>query len=728
MKRGKRHAAGAAILTALLAAQPSQAADAPPPKPPETKPQSLPSGVTSAPPAESTEGGMAWWSPANLLPTDTKLDNASSRIFLPGTWTGDLDLAYDSYRQRTQIEGIPDSSLDGRLATTGVTVRNQGFAILDPRLLTGSLGLRFGVEKNWQEAFGARTTEHGKLIGYDLESLFLQEKPYNGTFLANQSQNVFSRSFGGTTRTENRSASLIFHWREDSVLREKEILPYFNANLEVRQEHLKERTANAGQTFDRDEHRDLVRLNGHNGWTTADLDFSFEGIRLDNIVYPAGSYRSETANVDYSLDFGPGLNRRWDNHVTYSSRKGTSEDLTLLTLGERLNIDHYDNLSSNYYYDFTSQQVLQGSATSNSLGAGLNHRLYQNLNSSVGVSGARLTLPTGDIDTAAVQAAFDYNHAVPLGGNLSTWFAGAVAFTENKLQSSVVPVVDASYIVPPQLGAGTSILLADRNIVTDTIVVVDVKGGSRITTVEGVDYTVLVEGDQTRILPQPTSAIIVPGDLLEISYVFNVDPSSKFRTDSRSVGLDLDWRWIAFSVAHEETLQTPLAGTDSSFLSDRRRDSAKMQLRGDWDALSGRADAGVTRYNYTQLVYDEVRFGEQVTYRFAGEWLPGSWLFDLSANQVRADYELPVRRSDGRSVTLNVDWNSYGGWWVNGSLSHRTLRDTELPSDDIKEAMLRVRRTWYKLDIFGSVGYADRLRGGVHTTNANLHFSAVRRF
>jgi hypothetical protein len=390
---------------------------------------------------------------------------------------------------------------------------------------------------------------------------------------------------------------------------------------------------------------------------------------------------------------------------------------------ERISIDHYQNLSTGYNYGFTQLTSESGTATVHTGGMQLQHRLYDNLFSNLGVNAAQQTLPNGRISTSGGRAAFNYTHGIPWHGLLSAALAGSEQVTDSRLQSSQIAVANAAYQAPSAFGGGASILLADSFIVTESIVVVDVRGGARLPTTPGVDYVVVTDGNRTSIVPQSTSVVIQPGDPLEVSYVFNLDPSLKFQTSSRSMSLGADWRWIGASVSHDESLQHRLSGNEGLFLTDRRSDSARMELRGDWDYLRARADAVASHYDYTNLVYDELRFGQHVSYSARANLLLG-----LSADESRTDYELTQRRSEARSLRLDVDWAGPSGWFTTAYLSRRSLHDTQMPTDIVTEAVVRVRRRWTKLTVAGALGLVERDRGGVETTNLYFNVSAVREF
>ncbi len=68
-------------------------------------------------------------------------------------------------------------------------------------------------------------------------------------------------------------------------------------------------------------------------------------------------------NLNYSLDFGPTLNRRWDSRINYLSRSGAGMSESILYADERLRIDHFKNLSTSYEYLLVDTEA-QGYRTS----------------------------------------------------------------------------------------------------------------------------------------------------------------------------------------------------------------------------------------------------------------------------------------------------------------------------------------------------------------------------
>ena len=228
--------------------------------------------------------------------------------------------------------------------------------------------------------------------------------------------------------------------------------------------------------------------------------------------------------------------------------------------------------------------------------------------------------------------------------------------------------------------------------------------------------------NRTSLVPLPSSAVMLPGDLLNVSYTYLVPAAARYRTVSRSASLAVDWDWFGFSFSHDETDQTPLAGTESSLLSDQRRDSALAYVRGVWDTLEGRVTARALRYDSTRLSYDEQRLDELLTYN------PYENLqFALSGSQYRTVYRDPPYTTKGNTIRIDASY-FWGGWTATGHGAWRRYDDSRSPSETLYEAGLRVRRSWLKLDLLAAAGFQQRTRGNVTSRNAILHVGAVRRF
>jgi len=639
-------------------------------------------------------------------------------------WTGTLGFTFDDQEQRIRASGSPTQTFSNRLLTESATISQDNFAIIDPRLFTGSLMLGVSFQQGWQESLGLSQHETATLDTYSFDGTFLPESPYNLNLFAMRSQNTYVQPSGSATHSDIQNQGIAFQLRETSILRDREILPYFSANFRAFQQYEKQTTTFGGQSFKQNDRRDQIAFGFQNGGENSDLTFQYQYTKLDNFAYTDGSYNSQNANAYYSLDFGPTLNWRSDSRLNYYSRSGATlgSNLDTLDINEFLTIDHSTNLSSIYNYQLTHQSAEVGTATTQSFGAQYNQQVFHNLSLTEGLTAIYSALPGGTISSAGASASFNYGHAVPWDGQLTLAGGGGYLVTSSQVPSGVVPVVDAPYVVPPNVGAGAAILLRDRNIDTASIVVVVLKGATRVTAVLDVDYTVQVDGDRTSLVPLATSALMQPGDPLNVSYVFQVAPNSKFQTTSGSASIGIDWPWFGFNLSHDQTDQTPLSGGDDTFLLSERRDAGLVYVRGIWDEFQVRAGAGVTSYDSLRLTYVERRFDVFMTYA------PYQNLnFNLSLNESRTNYQLPVHSTTNDAVRFDTQW-SWGPWQTSAYASWRRFVDTEQPTETVAEAGVRLRRTWTKLDVNFVAAIQQRTKGEIVSPNGIIHLAVVRRF
>lgn len=716
MTAGRRRSAVPLAMLAMLAA-PARATDLPAQPPPDAPLVRPATGTADAEPAAGSSGLLApfrqlgvesWWDVLQLQP-----------------WTGTIGFTFDDQEQRVKSAGSPTQVFSSRLLTESFTLGNDNFSILSPQLFTGSLGFGFTLQQAWLRALGNEQYQHATLDNYAFDGTFLPETAYNFELFAVRSQNTYVQPSGSTTRTDITNQGLALRLREDSILRDREILPYFSANLRAFDQYEKQTTTLGGQSFAQNDRRQQVAVDFTNGTETSDLSAQYQYTLLDNYAYTPGSYHSQNANGLYSVDFGPTLNWRSDSRVNYYERTGAAElsNLTTLEVNEFLTIDHDVDHSSNYNYQLTRQAAPVGNATTQSGGVQFNQQLFRNLALTEGATALDSSLPGGTIKAYGVAGNLSYGHAVPWEGQLSLSGGGGYLVTSTQVPSGLVDVVDAPYVVPPTTGAGASILLRDRNILIQTIVVVVLKsGGVRVTATLGVDYTILVDGDRTSIVPQPTSALMQPGDPLNVSYTYQVSPSSKFQTVSGSASFGIDWPWGGFSYSHDQNDQTPLSGSDGSLLVSETRDTGVVYLRGVWDTYQVRAGAGYVRYDSSRLSYVERRLDQ-----FVGYYPYLNLQFNLAANESRTDYEQPSHVTTNNSVRLDAQW-SWGPWQTTGYAGWRSYTDTQQPSETITEAGFRVRRLWTKLDVNVVAALQYRTRGNVSSPNGIVHINIVRRF
>src|ERR1019366_4930884 len=112
--------------------------------------------------------------------------------------------------------------------------------------------------------------------------------------------------------------------------------------------------------------------------------------------------------------------------------------------------------------------------------------------------------------------------------------------------SGPIAVVDEQHTAPPFFGPGIGFTLNNPFAVTASIVMFDTRGGARIPTTAGVDYTIVSQGQLTQIVILPTTVVILPGDPLTVSYSYVVAPNGRYSTTTWSAGAGVTFGWMAF--------------------------------------------------------------------------------------------------------------------------------------------------------------------------------------
>lgn len=645
---------------------------------------------------------------------------AAQPAFGFGRWGADVEFDFEKNDQRTKIDATSFEFSKTRYEER-LRARNRGFFIVDPRLFRGNLEGTFGLFQEEDRVDSEGLFRNGTLLGYSFDGLILPEKPYFVTLFANRNQSVVTREFGGRSEITFESRGGTFNLREHSILRDLGF-PYFSATLGARQERLKEETTALGQTLRRDELRTILSFSASKGFETADLDVRYEFTDLDDREGVIGSFRTHQATVLYSLDFGPTLNRRWDSRLQYLKRTGRNPG-AFLSADEELRLDHRENLFTDYRYLLTRNETETGDTTTHTGIALVQHRLYESLTSRFTANGTLQDFPTGERTSYYGDADFDYRRSVPSAGQLFAGTGARYRIDDNRFSLPLVAVVDEPHVAPTPIGGGAGFLLDNPFVVASTIDVVDTRGGARLPTTLGVDYLVVQEGDFTRIIPLVSSLVILAGDPLAVSYSFEVNPSLKFSTLSWHGSAGVDYRWIAFSAAHQQSDQTRLSGRDGRFLDDRRQDTFRLDLRRERQRTRALATAEYEIFDGSRLEFTAWRFSQFVSFR------PGfDLLLGLSAQESFTEFTLPRRRTDTYSARGTVDWSPLARLSVTGFLGLRAFDDSEVPSETIREAGVKGRWILGKLEVAPTFTWSDRERGPTETTNLRFDLRVIRRF
>jgi len=673
-------------------------------------------GAAAIVPASESGGRLAKW---------MGVDADNVKWLRLGSWEGNVGFSYSG----TQTEfgnGLLNST--SRLTTEYLSVRNQNFSILDPRLLVGSLGVTFGLEQQQTTTGDQTQTQRGDLKGYAFNATLLGEKPIYARMWATRVEGYTTLPFVGTQNSTESSYGGSINLLQTSFLRDLEILPYFDATLEAYQLHLLQ-TFNYGTTTSSfDQTQNVVSLSAHNGTDTSDLNGSLQYVDFLYPTFPQGAYHSLGGNVYYSGDYGADLGTTWISSIAYNDRSGDLP-LEMFTVGQALTIHHNSDVQSNYQYNLFQQSSNGFNTVNQNASAGLFANVWRHLQVTASATGMHNSYSAGTVEGASGSLGLDYTRKLPGNGQFGVNLQGNYSRVSDNLTTGDVSIVEEAHSAPPILGVGSGIALNNAYVVDSSIVVVDTRGGARLPTTVNVDYTVVADGNKTRILVLPTSRVIQPNDPLAISYTYALPAQATYHNSSESVTVSLDYGWLGLTYNHTQTQSPSFTQAGVQFVGDSTSDSLLGSLHWTTDVLNVGFIANEIRFDSASLAYNTQ------TYSAGIGWTP-SWLFGLngSAGWTTTDYSLPFPRTSGAS-TARVDLNFYPmEGWINDTATmtlfayRNRITDSLLPTQTMTAAGANFNYTLGKLTLLASGQYGQFQYGSSTVKNTQFNLSLNRRF
>jgi hypothetical protein len=649
-------------------------------------------------------------------------------------WQGELEGTIEYDREESKTKGSPRERFENTVAQEILTLRNPAIHLYDPRLLTLSVEGSFGL-------FQERLTEtdgevgdfhHGTLLGYDLLLQVLPGEPLALRLFANRTQShlPLGRPGASDIDTENRGATVEARW-----------LPV-PSTLTVRQELLDEESRVEGVVGRRDETRTYVTYEGFRGFVDAELDLRYEFLDLDDHVFPSLSYQSHEGVVGYGLDFGPEGTWHWFSRLRGYTRHGgsfqgvASTDLTTLLVDELLQIDHTETLRSHYRYLFVSTDTTGGRADTHTATVGVRHQLYDSLLTLGTAEGIYQDLEHGSKDVASARLDLLYTKRLPAGGRLRAGLGGSVAYEDDRFEEAETFVPQEVHVAATPFAL--SIRLRNSFVIEGSITVTKTAlgplpvgclppPGPPIPLVAGQDYTIRTVGSITEIVPVPCSTSSVginPGDTIAVDYSFAVSPDLTFVTLGWRADVEVDYGWIRAYAAYDSSDQERVSGFAGPFLDDQRIALVGVELRHDGEGLTASALGEARRYDSTHLAYDTLRFAQSVTLSLWDRDLTLSLFADQALDEFRSQDRTSWRVTGRATLTYLLGDNLQ----VEAALGAQYLDDSLFPTEEVREAGLRVRWRIRKLEITPSVFYYDRRRGDVDTSELRAMLQVIRRF
>jgi len=680
-----------------------------------------------------------------------------------GDWSGSLGLQYMHGEQTTSTANA--GSFGNKTNTYGEMLRisNAGFYVLSPLLFTGGLSADLQLTQDTSTGAGADSALTGKTIGYAFDGTFLSQKSYPVNVFARKTQIQLVQDYGARVVGLTTGKGIVFNLHQDSILNDMGY-PWTEGVLELSQEGNQTTTTSFDRTQTTDEQLKTVRMRATKGFETADLTFDYYANNRQSALAEQVPFKSQLANLSYSLDFGPTLNRRLDSTLSYQARQGDGES-TSISSSNQLQLGHRKNLSSSYGYTVTQQTADDATVLSQSANAAVSHQLYRNLSTNLGINAGNRSLTGGSSRNYGGTISQAYQHSVPGDGSFSANWSRGYGIQKSAGDVSEIPVIEEKHLVTQPLTNRVGFKTSRDNVVTSKPVRVYyyiVATAILQLLTEGADYTLETRGNQTWIIPEPTSLWFVGApDPIELraSYNYQVDPNASSTTQSKGYGFGLDYGWINGSFGKNQSIETPQGVTGTRFLQNSEQQFVQIGLRGDiretqtsadftyetslatnevknqikltgvltWDNVYEMQDSVNIQIHQSKYTLPDVRTSRLLAAQATLQWPEQTLRLSLFANH--SAYFAPGLRTDSTlSVNSSLYWRSESGWRHGVGVDWaRRQRDTA-PAEFLVQLKTRSSAVLGKLTLNADLAYGQWLNADSRSVSQSVNLSAERQF
>lgn len=390
--------------------------------------------------------------------------------------------------------------------------------VFDPMLMTYAVGLGLGLNQQEFESETLSGNYSGRMSNYLLNMSFLPTKPYPFSVHMDKNESVMSRGFQSPLRMENTSTGvygklrvpgwpMTYSWNRNEFEQSSDVAA------------IQDGFRRTSERFNYTVRHDFSERSR----------FSFRAT-LQDVMQEGGSFsrdeKAKSYRLQHNYGFGKNNQHSLDSYVSYVKRVSLF-DSEVFDWQENVRLRHSASLSTFYNANFSRNTF--ANAESETIGgvAGLNHRLYDNFNTSASVFMSKSEFSSGsESRSQGGNLRFDYYRNNPWG-RLSSYYDVRLTSRESDGGTGTDIVTDEFHIFSDPL----PVELEKRNIIVDTIVVTN-NDGTEIYE-EGVDgdYTVLQIGDRVELIidteDDDPPNISEDGQELLVDYLYEVEGSSQ---------------------------------------------------------------------------------------------------------------------------------------------------------------------------------------------------------
>lgn len=555
---------------------------------------------------------------------------------------------------------------------------------------------------------GSETTRHEsqELLRYLAQVNFLSSKPYNATFSASQDHTYRDYDSFSTYTVDSTRYGGRVSWTTDTLS--------LNADAGYREEQMTglNGTTEISETF-ANFHGTHKRKRGQSTLFYRFSEFSnllnFGG-RQDSVSHTIGGSDSET--------FGRRDQVTTTTGASYSQYEYTGNETETITANESITVHHRPKLDSYLNFNLGHSRLHPVTSTVLQGEAGVRHRLYDSLTSTLEVHGSydRNSGPSVRATNSRYGVGVHENYTKRLStwGRLSLGGSFTVDHEEHDATGLILTVFDEPHtIYLPTDPDYRPVFLRNPRVLPGSVVVRGPRGYAQ----RNVDYELVAVGELTELRLIPTSVILLNKDEISVTYesesLFNAEyeafnGSAQVRLDLfNRLGLYGRLNWLE-DTAPEQTLTQRLTdwvgGVDFN-----------------WRWLRTGAEYEDYDSNFTQ--YEAWRFFQNTTFPVSESSTLG---FDFS----QSFYRYPDGNDQDRYqflTRLNTQLTRSVAWYVEGGYSIQNVAGA-----DQDYGMARTGLTWTRGKLSMRTGYDynyQSTRSGPSTEQRDRHhfFACLKR-
>jgi hypothetical protein len=613
-------------------------------------------------------------------------DALSQAVTLTGI-DGAFELGSEISHQETKSPSGPTRVFDRYRFDEAIRLGLEGY-VLTPQLLDFHLGGSFGLRQELLEGSSDSGRSNSTLLGYDANFTLFPMKPVSLFLFGNRFEDELVQNFGTDTETLNETLGTAIRLSNR----------WFPSTISAEQLRSKSESTDGFFRSKRDETRRLLRYDGNHVSETIQARLSARAEDVDDSsVPPVGDYRIYESDAEFSYRWGPYFEKYWRVSGGYFERRGEFS-FRDSDASSAFYWDPTETLATRFEYDFDRFESPGEKTSINTVIVSMNHQLYESVWTNLNFLYDRTDRAAGVRSAYGSNASVNYEKQLPWNSRLLFDFGARYRFEDRDFDEDQTISTGEDLSITSVTGN----FLSNRNVVSTSIEVFENRGGALL--IPGFDYVVDEIGDRTSIDPLLGGSIGI-GDIVFVDYVYTSDPSGQIaRTGLRfRVGWDADW--IALSYEHGEADETLIKGEDQP-LQNSRADTVRLDLSGEWGALTASADALYRSEDTGNTEYDEVAFGQELA------WNPRSSLrFSTIVRHTQRNFRRPER--DIRIITASV--SAYWRFLRNSTLrvfgNFRDLRNSDFLDQRDVGLGARARLRFGRIEVYPSLIWSRRQRG-----------------